>query len=510
MSVTIIGFVLIVIFGVVFLIYTQRSQKNGSGKKIKEEQLTSEIKNSHKVMSANKKDIPQKDIADFMEFDKISDSMIVQNNGRRYTMVIQCKGINYDLMSDVEQMAVEEGFITFLNTLKYPIQLYVQARAVDLKENLNIYKKSVGEVQLKYNEINDKYRTLLNDIDADYTDLNKLKNEVDKQAHILDYAQDITRYVERISLNKSILQRKFYIVLSYNKDEIATTTDFSEQELYNICYRELYTRAQSLISSLAGCSVFGKVLSSNQLAELLYISYNRDDEKLLDIKAALDSGFYRLYSTSKDVFEKKEEAMQHEVEEEANRRVKDAIYDILKGREQKNADELVEEYEDRVDREALNLIDQSDASKEIKAELKSKIVENHVIGVETRKIDRKIKKMKRDTKESGNNEEKDINSQEGSSNELIKGESVIKSEDTNIIIPEEKQDLSINIEKKEDDGLNDDLIRNTYKTEKKSFDNQNNNINISNNEDEKIEIQDNFFDDRLGNNVEDEDSNINI
>ena len=179
---------------------------------------------------------------DFMEFDKIADNMIIQNNGKRYTMVIQCKGINYDLMSEVEQMAVEEGFITFLNTLKYPIQLYVQARAIDLKDNLNIYKNSVSEVETKYNEVNDKYRELLNDIDADYTEISKLKNEVDKQGHILSYAQDITRYVERISLNKSILQRKFYVVLSYNKEEIASTTDFSEQEIYNICYN-MYRRS---------------------------------------------------------------------------------------------------------------------------------------------------------------------------------------------------------------------------------------------------------------------------
>ena len=267
--VTIVGFLLIIIFGVFYLVYMSKNKKvKSKDKKTKNEELTEEIKNSHKVVGKSSKDIPQKDMFDFMEFEKISDNMIVQNKGKRYTMVIQCKGINYDLMSEVEQMSVEEGFITFLNTLKYPIQLYVQARAVDLKENLNIYKNSVGEAEIKLNEVNDKYRNLLNNIDADYSDISRLKNAVDKQAHIVDYARDITRYVERISLNKSILQRRFYIVLSYNRDEIASTTDFSEQELYNICYRELYTRAQSLISALMGCSVVGRVLTSNELAPL--------------------------------------------------------------------------------------------------------------------------------------------------------------------------------------------------------------------------------------------------
>ena len=236
--------------------------------------------------------------------------------------------------------------------MRWVMRIYRELWIVFWSENLNIYKKSVKETENKYNEIEDKYRNLLNNIDADYSDISKLKNQVDKQAHILSYAQDITRYVERISLNKSILQRKFYIVLSYNKAEITATADFSEQELYNICYRELYTRAQSLISALSGCSVTGKVLNSNELAELLYISYNRDDEKLLDIKTALESGFYRLYSTSKDVFEKREEAMQREVNEEAKRRVQEAIQDVLKDQEKKTPDELVEEYEERGKRSA--------------------------------------------------------------------------------------------------------------------------------------------------------------
>lgn len=39
-----------------------------------------------------------------MEFDKIEDNMIVQKNGKRYLMVVECQGINYDLMSRMEKM----------------------------------------------------------------------------------------------------------------------------------------------------------------------------------------------------------------------------------------------------------------------------------------------------------------------------------------------------------------------------------------------------------------------
>ena len=43
-------------------------------------------------------------------------------------MVVECQGINYDLMSQEEKVSVEEGFSQFLNTLKEPVQLYIQTR----------------------------------------------------------------------------------------------------------------------------------------------------------------------------------------------------------------------------------------------------------------------------------------------------------------------------------------------------------------------------------------------
>ena len=38
-------------------------------------------------------------IFDFMEFDKVEDNMIVQNNGQRYLMGIECEGINFSFLN---------------------------------------------------------------------------------------------------------------------------------------------------------------------------------------------------------------------------------------------------------------------------------------------------------------------------------------------------------------------------------------------------------------------------
>ena len=67
-----------------------------------------------------------KSVFNFMEFDKIEDNMIVQKKGKKFLMVVKCQGINYDLMSGVEKNSVEQGFIQYLNTLRTPIQIYIQ------------------------------------------------------------------------------------------------------------------------------------------------------------------------------------------------------------------------------------------------------------------------------------------------------------------------------------------------------------------------------------------------
>lgn len=372
----------------------------GSSKK---EKVNKKSNNNSKKVSGNdsitagyaykdgkNKDIAKKDIFDFMEFDKIVDDMIVQEKKGKYIMVLQCKGINYDLMSEVEQLSVEEGFVTFLNTLKFPIQLYVQARAINLDKSLNIYKDSVKVLDTKYNDSVEKYNQAAKNVSLDASKLDNAQMQKEKFANMLDYAKDITRYVEKMSLNKHMLQRKFYVVYSYNKAEINSSSNFNAHEVQDICRRELFTRGQTLISALATCSVNAKMLNSNELAELLYVSYNRDDEKLIDIKTALDSGFYRLYSTSKDIMQKRDELMLKEIKSEAMNRVKSAIDETMEHQEKKSPEELIEEYEENVDREAVNIIRGSNINADAKKRLIENIAQKHVLGVEARQQARKV------------------------------------------------------------------------------------------------------------------------
>ncbi len=372
---------IVLIFGAVFLIIINKQKGTDKDPKMAGKN-NSDPKNGEKKSNNNKnistENVPKEDIFKFMDFDRIVDNMIVQNKGTKYTMAVRCKGINYDLMSDMEQLAVEEGFITFLNTLRYPIQLYVQAQNIDLKGAINTYKENASGIRNEFEDINKQYNELLNQFDAKKEDIERVEEQRETVLNVYEYASDIINYVEKLSLNKNLLQRNFYVLVSYYSSEITSTENFSKEETMNICYNELLTRAQSIISGLSACSVSGEVLESNELADLLYIAYNRDDKGLVGIKEAVQSGFYRLYSTSEDVFLKKQEKLQKEIQEVAEIKAMDAIKRAIdEGKYISKGDEQLDVLE-KTNKAAAEIVKKEPISGEIKDKAKEILVDEYV------------------------------------------------------------------------------------------------------------------------------------
>jgi hypothetical protein len=215
-------------------------------------------------------------------------------------------------MSEQEKISVEEGFVQFLNTLRFPIQLYVQSRTLNLREIIEKYKSRVESLSDEIKKLDIKIAQA--NTQGDRALKEKLNFEKRRKENVLEYGVDITDYVERLSSNKNILQQKTYVVLSYYVAEIGGNVDnYSKEEIYGMCFSELYTRCQNIASALATCQVSCKILDSEELAELLYIAYNRDEAELYQLSKALDSQFDALYSTGKDVIEKQQERLDKEI-----------------------------------------------------------------------------------------------------------------------------------------------------------------------------------------------------
>ena len=298
-------------------------------------------------------------MAKFMEFDKIEDNMIVQKNGNRYLMVIECQGVNYDLMSAMEQTAVEEGFLEFLNSLRYPIQIYVQTRTVNLENSISNYKRRVDEIEATLRKNEAEYESNRQSGLFDKEELKAQFYELTKIRNLYEYGKDIIFNTQQMSLNKNVLNKQYYIITSYYPSELGNT-NFDKEELKNIAFSELYTRCQAIISSLYSSGVIGKVLNSNALTELLYMAYNRDEAEVFGLDKALAAGYDELYSTAPEIIEKKIMALDKEIEEKAMDKAEETVERVRTAREKK-LDERKDRMDDIIDEMAKMIIQENEA-----------------------------------------------------------------------------------------------------------------------------------------------------
>lgn len=272
-------------------------------------------------------------IFEFMEFDKVEDNMIVRKNGNKYIMAIECQGVNYDLMSGLEKNSVEQGFLQFLNTLRYPIQLYIQTRTVNLESSINTYKQRVNEIKSDYMRKQMEYNSIANSGNQPPKIVENARFEMVKAQNLYEYGMDIIQNTERMNFNKNILKKHYYVIISYIPEDV-NKTDYAMDEVKNMAFSELYTKAQAIISSLSVCGINAKVLNSKELVELMYIAYNRDEAEVYELEKALNAGFDEIYSTAPNVIEKRMRELDKEIERRAMAKANEAVQQAVANREQ--------------------------------------------------------------------------------------------------------------------------------------------------------------------------------
>lgn len=376
----IVTLVLILILGFIAVLLVMKMRK---GKEPKQENI--QVKSSkQKTTQVTREGKEIDSIYKFMEFDEILDNMIVRKNRNQYVMIISCKGINYDLLSEDEKNAVESGFIEFLNTLRFPIQLYVQTRKLNLTDLITNYNSRISDIDSQIMKLNAQIESAKNSGNTSLAD--RLEFEKRRKQNILEYGESITEYTKKISNSKNILQQKTYIVLSYYIAEYGDVSKYSKEEINDLAFSELYTRAQTLIRALASAEVSGRVLDSEEIMELLYMAYNRDQADEYTLKNALNSEYDRLYSTARDVMEEKKARIEKTIEEDAMKLASKSIVkaDLInrERRVKERAKEMLDDYKDEISSDLYNetkkQIDNANLNKEMPNNSKRRIIKKNI------------------------------------------------------------------------------------------------------------------------------------
>ena len=352
---TVVIIAIVILIAVLALVYVTSKTK-----KEKKQKHESDNSNNVNAIADKTKTFAVESVFDFMEFDKIEDNMIIQKKGNKYIMVVECQGINYDLMSEVEKNGVEEGFIQFLNTIRYPIQIYTQTRTINLEGSIQTYKEKVKVIEDTLEKQELQYKDMVSSGRYSKEQLDKAYYTLTKQRNLAEYGKDIIYTTEKMSLNKNVLNKKYYVVVPYYPEDVENA-NLDKEEIKNMAFSELYTRSQSILRTLAVCGINGKILSSNDLVDLLYVAYNRDEQETYGLDRAMQAGYDELYSTAPDVFDKKMKALDEKIEQGAFKKANEKVFEA-KSEKQRKFERKEEKTEDLIEKMAKLIIEQNSAT----------------------------------------------------------------------------------------------------------------------------------------------------
>ena len=110
----------------------------------------------------------------------------------------------------------------------------------------------------------------------------------------------------------------------------------------------------------------------------------------MDVKKALESGFYRLYTTSPDVRVKKQAMLDDQIKQEALKRIEQAIEQAIEDGTIISEEEAQMKLDKDIDKAALKIVSDIDASNQTKEKLKDIITDNRRKKLEKIREDKKI------------------------------------------------------------------------------------------------------------------------
>lgn len=233
-----------------------------------------------------------------LAFDKILNDMVVRDDGSLYSMVLHCRGINFDLMSEEEKSEVQYFFVEMLNSIDYPIQIHVQTRVTSLKNSVSAYESRLKQFENELAEMVNDFNQL-QQINSSDTSAQKseIARKILKKQKLYECAKDLENQVERMSRNNFVFQNNYYIIVGCSNSDLDLTPKLKNKLNPEPAYTELSSRCEHIIKHLRNCGVDASILKSKELTQLMYSSFNQDEEDLNKLNEIIDSGFFRLYSS---------------------------------------------------------------------------------------------------------------------------------------------------------------------------------------------------------------------
>lgn len=202
----------------------------------------------------------------YLDIMEIRDDLVVLKDGTLRSVIL-VSSMNFALKSEDEQTAVISGYIQFLNSFEFPLEIVIQSRRLNIDDYLERLKISQKE------QTNDLLRI-----------------------QIAGYREYIAELIEMAE----IMSKRFYLVVPYSqignkrkkfftrfKETLAPTSAVHlKQNKFFKCKSEMMKRVDYVLEGLSSIGLVAVPLDTQSLIELFYNTYNpgaENTQKLVDL-----------------------------------------------------------------------------------------------------------------------------------------------------------------------------------------------------------------------------------
>ena len=183
---------------------------------------------------------------DFLSIEDIKDGLLILK-GNRSRAVVTADPVNFSLLSEEEQGAVEAAFISLLLSLSFPLQFFTIVKPVDVSESIEEFRERLQFLPEGMRE----------------------------------YEKELEEFLGYFS--KQTITTESYVVVPY--DDTAGGYDRARSEIMR--------RVHMIVEGLAKCGLMPRILGTDELLELMFFVLNRDGN--IRVNNLIKAGAFELY-----------------------------------------------------------------------------------------------------------------------------------------------------------------------------------------------------------------------
>lgn len=181
---------------------------------------------------------------DFVPVAQIKNDLVILNDGSM-AVIIQTSAVNFDLLSENEQLAIIGSFAGLLNSLSFSIQIVIRSKKLDISHYLNTLKE------------------------AEKKQTNPLLQMM---------MQRYRAFIAAIIRDNEVLDKQFYVVLAVSPIELGVVSSQDAEKNLPKALNILGPRRDHILKQLSRIGLKSTQLDDERLIKLFYDIYNDPDK----------------------------------------------------------------------------------------------------------------------------------------------------------------------------------------------------------------------------------------